>query len=59
MDKKIKECTKPHSLAHSLSGLGIGLILIALVPSLTSSALTIGIIALAAGIVWDFAVNKG
>lgn len=59
MDKKLKECTKPHSLAHSLSGLGLGLILIALVPSLASSALTIGIIALVAGIAWDFAVNKG
>lgn len=58
MDKKIKECMKPHALAHSLSGLGVGFILIALMPSLVSMAFVIGIIALVGGIIWDFSVNK-
>ena len=58
MDKKIKECMKPHALAHSLSGLGVGFILIALMPSLVSMAFVIGIIALVGGVIWDFSVNK-
>lgn len=49
---------KPHALAHSLSGLGVGFILIALMPSLVSMAFVIGIIALVGGIIWDFSVNK-
>ena len=58
MDKKMKQCMKPHALAHSVSGLGVGLILVALIPSLTANALTLGIIVLVAGIVFDFMVNK-
>lgn len=58
MDKKFKECTKPHMLAHSVSGLGLGFILIALVPSLVPTALVIGIIALIGGVAWDMSVNK-
>lgn len=58
MDKKLKECMKPHALAHSVSGLGVGLILVALVPSLVGNALMLGIIVLVAGIVFDFMVNK-
>lgn len=58
-DAKMKECTKPHSLAHSVSGLGIGLILVALIPALVANALVLGLIALVGGIVWDMMVNKG
>lgn len=58
LDKKFKECMKPHMLAHSVSGLGVGFILIALVPSLASMALVIGIIALIGGVAWDMSVNK-
>lgn len=50
---------KPHALAHSVSGLGIGLILVALIPSLVQMALVIGIIAFIGGFVWDYSVNKG
>ena len=34
MDKKIKECLSPHALMHTLTGLGLGLLVAALVPSL-------------------------
>jgi len=57
MEAKIKACTNPHALAHSLAGAGIGLILAALVTGLAN--VTIGIIVLVAAIVIDFAVNKG
>ena len=59
MDAKIKACTSPHALMHSLAGLGIGLILVALVPALVTNALVLGIVALVVAVVGDFAVNKG
>ena len=34
MDAKMKECFTPHVLMHSLIGLGLGLIVASLVPSL-------------------------
>ena len=54
----MKECTKPHMLTHSLTGLGVGLILVGLVPSLAMSGLMYGIIILVAGIVLDMYVQK-
>ena len=59
MDKKMKECMKPHALAHSLAGLGVGLILVHFVPSLVANALMIGIVVVVAAIVFDLMVNKG
>lgn len=59
MDKKMKECMKPHALAHSVSGLGVGLILVGLISALTGqTALVLGVIALIGGIIWDMSVNK-
>ena len=58
MDKKIKECMKPHALMHSLAGLGIGLILVSLIPALVDNALMLGLVVLVVAIVGDFAVNK-
>lgn len=59
MDKKFKECMKPHSLAHLVSGAGLMLILVALIPALAANALILGVIILVAGVAWDFMVNKG
>ncbi len=36
MNAKMKECFKPHVLMHSLFGLGLGLLVAALVPSLAN-----------------------
>ena len=58
MDKKFKECMKPHYIAHSISGLGIGLILVGVMPSIAGAALVLGIIALVVGIIYDYSVNK-
>ncbi len=59
MDKKFKECMKPHYIAHSISGLGVGLILVGLIHLSGSAALVLGIVALVVGIVYDYSVNKG
>lgn len=59
LNAKMKECMKPHSLAHSVTGLGLGLILVAFIPALVSSALVLGVIVLIGGMAWDMAVNKG
>lgn len=59
MDKKMKECMKPHALAHLVSGAGVMLILVALLPTLASNALILGVIILAIGVGYDYMVNKG
>ncbi len=58
MDKKMKECMKPHALMHSLAGLGVGLILVSLIPALVANALMLGLVVLVVAIVGDFMVNK-
>ncbi len=57
MDAMMKECTKPHSLAHSVSGAGVGLLVVALVPALATYALILGAVLLVGGIAWDFMSN--
>lgn len=52
MNAKMKACFTPHALTHSLMGLGLGIILVSLVPSLNS--LMIGLGAVAVAIVLDF-----
>ncbi|HSX19408.1 MAG TPA: hypothetical protein VLE91_04765 [Candidatus Saccharimonadales bacterium] len=49
---------KPHALAHSVAGLGVGFILVHFVPTLVPNALMIGVVVLVAGIVFDLMVNK-
>ncbi len=44
MDKKMKECFKPHALMHSLVGLGLGIVLVSLVPSLNNLWLGVAIV---------------
>lgn len=50
----IKECTKPHALAHSVSGAGLGLLVLYFVPSLAANLLTLGLVLLVGGVIWDF-----
>lgn len=47
MNKKMKECFTPHVMMHSLFGLGLGIFLVSLLPSLASIWLGIGIMAVA------------
>ena len=59
MAAKFKECTKPHYLMHSLTGLGIGLFLVGLFAALGGqTGVVLCIILIVIGILGDFSVNK-
>ena len=50
MNAKVKSCFTPHVLMHSLFGLGLGLLLSALIPSLANAWLGIIVIVVALGL---------
>lgn len=52
-----KECFSQHNVVHSISGLGIGLILVSLVPPLIPNALVIGGALLVGAIVVELAMK--
>lgn len=54
MNAMFKECTKPHALAHLVSGAGVGLLVLYFVPSLAVYTLTLGVGLLVVGFVWDY-----
>ncbi len=47
MNKKMKACFTPHVMMHSLFGLGLGLLLTAFIPGLSSVWLGIGVMVVA------------
>ena len=53
----MKECTKPHVLAHSVSGAGLALLVLYLLPTLTPYLLVLGIVLVIGGVLWDLAAN--
>lgn len=57
MSGMMKECMKPHALAHSLAGAGLALLVLHFVPALTSSLLVLGLVLLVVGVVWDYMSN--
>lgn len=46
----MNECFKKHPMLHLLTGLGVGLVLVSLVPGLVSNAMLLGVVAIVAGI---------
>lgn len=54
----IKECTKPHPLLHTVSGIGLGMLLIALIPELALNAFMLGIVLLVVGVAGEFIILK-
>lgn len=46
----MNECLKKHPMFHSLTGLGVGFILVALFPTLASNAMMLGVLAVVVGI---------
>ena len=54
----MKECTKPHSLVHILTGVGLGLVLVGLVPTLASNGLMYGVILVVVALVLDMMIQK-
>ena len=57
MDKMMKECMKPHALAHSVTGAGVAFLVLYFVPSLLTYLLWGGVILLVVGMVWDYMTN--
>lgn len=57
MDRMMKECMKPHALAHSVGGAGVALLVLYFVPSLGQYLLVLGLILLVGSIAWDFMAN--
>lgn len=47
MNEKMKECFAPHTMMHSLFGLGLGVVLATLFPSLQMIWLGVGIMVVA------------
>ena len=56
MEKMMKECMTPHVWMHAAFGLGLGIILINLVPALNN--LLIGVVIVVAALVLDM-MRKG
>jgi len=57
MNAMMKECTKPHNLAHLVSGAGLALLVLYFVPALAVYTLVLGVVLLVGGVVWDMMVN--
>ena len=55
----MKECTKPHALAHSVSGAGVALLVLYFLPTLTPYLLVLGLVLLIGGALWDLGSNSG
>ena len=46
MKMDFKRCFTTHALLHNLFGIGLGLVLVALVPALVTNAMVLGIVAI-------------
>jgi len=54
----MKECTKPHPMLHSLTGLGLGLVVAGLVTSLAGqTGIVLGIILIVASIAGHYMIK--
>ncbi len=51
MNKKMKECFAPHVLMHSLFGLGLGLLVAAIIPALAN--VLVGLVLIVVSIALD------
>lgn len=51
MNKKMKACFTPHAMMHSLIGLGLGVLIVSLFPSL--AIWWLGALLVIVGAVWD------
>lgn len=54
----MKECMKSHPLLHSLMGIGLGLVLVSLFPTLVSNALTWGVVLIIVAFILEMMMGK-
>ncbi len=57
MNAMFKECMKPHSLVHSLTGVSVAFLLLYLVPGLTDYLLVLGLVLFVSAFILEFFVN--
>ena len=50
VDKMMKDCFTPHVMMHSLFGLGLGIILVSLIPALNMLWLGVVLVVVAVGL---------
>lgn len=53
MKMDLKRCFTTHALLHNLSGIGLGLVLVALVPALVANALVLGVVVIVVALAAD------
>ncbi len=54
---KMSECMKTHPMAHAVTGLGLGLVLVALFPALATNALTLGLVLIVLSVLAHFMIK--
>ena len=54
MDAKMKSCFTPHSMMHSLVGLGVGLFLAGLIPGLAINGVWLGLVIIVVAVFLDY-----
>lgn len=54
----MKECFKKHPMLHSLMGVGVGLLLVWLVPGLVANAMMLGIILVVVAIGGEYVLGQ-
>lgn len=47
MNGKMKECFTPHAMMHNLMGVGIGILIVVLIPALNNVWLGVGLVVVA------------
>lgn len=56
MDKMMKDCMTPHAIYHTIIGIGLGIILVSLVPSV--GGLVIGVVVVVVGGALDMMMKR-
>lgn len=54
----MKECFKKHPMLHMLTGVGLGLVLVALFPDLVANAMMLGVLAVVVGLGSEFVFGQ-
>ncbi len=57
-DKMMKECMKPHALVHMVTGAGLGMLVMSLVPDLAMMGWMAGAVVVVVGVVLDLMVQS-
>lgn len=58
MDKMMKECMKPHALTHLVTGAGLGMLVVALIPDLAMWGWMGAVVVIVVGMVLDMMVQS-